>query len=305
MAAPLVLAVGKFLPAHRGHAHLLDAALRVAGKAGRLHVFVNDRPTYTIPAEVRVAWVQEEYPAARVHFAPDPYAADDSDGQTQSILRILGRAPDVIVTSETWGDAVAARLGCRHVQIDPPRVAVPISATMIRTDPIGNWAMLMPAAKAGLCRRICLVGAESTGKTTLAEALAGRWGSSWVPEVGRDYTLEKKAAGTNDEWTSDDFIAIAERQQRLEDHRARRSGPVMACDTDALTTAIWHERYQGHRSPVVDALAARRHYDLFVLCGTDVPWEADDIRIDGASARDRMQHQICEELARRRQREDV
>jgi HTH-type transcriptional regulator, transcriptional repressor of NAD biosynthesis genes len=170
---------------------------------------------------------------------------------------------------------------------------------MIRTDPIGNWPMLMPAAKAGLCRRICLVGAESTGKTTLAEALAERWGSSWVPEVGRDYTLEKKAAGTNDDWTTDDFIAIAERQQRLEDHRARRSGPVMACDTDALTTALWHERYQGHRSPVVDALAARRRYDLFVLCGTDVPWQADEIRIDGSSGRDHMQQQIRNELALR------
>jgi HTH-type transcriptional regulator, transcriptional repressor of NAD biosynthesis genes len=137
MAAPLVLAVGKFLPAHRGHALLLDAALQIAGRDGRLHVFVNDRPAYPIPAEVRVSWVQEEYPAAVVHLAPDPYAADDSDGQAASIQRILGRIPDIIVTSESWGDAVAARLGCRHEQIDPPRAAVPISATMIRTDPIG------------------------------------------------------------------------------------------------------------------------------------------------------------------------
>lgn len=295
MLVSIVLVVGKFLPPHRGHAYLIDHALSLGGADSRLHIFVNDRPAYAIPAEVRAGWLLADVPRAVVHVANDPWGADDANGQAGNIVRILGRSPDVIVTSETWADAVADILGCRHVQLDPPRAAVPMSATMVREDPIANWDALMPSAKAGLCRRVCFVGAESTGKTTLSRALADRWRTEWVPEYGRDYTLSKKAAGTNDEWTTDDFIVIADRQQHLEDERARRSGPVLLCDTDALATAIWHERYQGEPSQAVVDIARRRRYDLYILAGTDVPWEADDIRLDG-SEREAMQSRFREVL---------
>jgi HTH-type transcriptional regulator, transcriptional repressor of NAD biosynthesis genes len=294
-AVSIVLVVGKFLPPHAGHAYLIDHALTLAGATGTVHVMVNDRPAYAIPAEVRAAWLLTDVPRLSVHVANDPWAGDDADGQAGNIVRILGRAPDIIVTSETWADAVSERLGCAHVQLDPPRTAVPISATMVRDDPIGSWSMLMPSARAGLCRRVCFVGAESTGKTTLSRALADRWNTEWVPEYGRDHTIEKQELGTNDTWTTDDFIVIADRQQHLEDERARRSGPVLLCDTDALATGIWHERYQGERSAAVDAIARRRTYGLYVLAGTDVPWEPDDIRL-GTEQREWMQQRFRDEL---------
>ena len=269
------LVVGKFLPPHIGHASVIDHALTLADK---VHVFVNDRPGYAIPAEIRVAWVQQSFPAVWVHVAPDPYGDNDSDGQAASITRILGFVPDIIVTSEDWADPVCEILGSRHVRVDPPRQALPISATMVRTDPVGTWPMLLPHAKAGLCLRVVLVGAESTGKTTLAQALAERWHTAWVPEYGREYTEKKLLAGTNDQWTTEDFVRIAQRQQELEDHLALQSGPLLVCDTDAFATSIWHERYRGDRSPETEAIARRRRYCLFVLAGLDVPWVKDNIR---------------------------
>ena len=163
------LVVGKFLPPHVGHALLIDHALTLADV---VHVFVNDRPTYAIPAEVRAAWVQQAFPATRVHVANDPWGDNDSAGQAANIQRILGFVPDIIVTSEDWADPVCDVLGSRHVRVDPERVALPISATMLREDPVKHWDMLLPQAKAGLCHRVVLVGSESTGKTTLAQALA-------------------------------------------------------------------------------------------------------------------------------------
>ncbi len=301
MGSPLTLVVGKFLPLHKGHELVVDRAIRLAGPSGRAHVFVNDRPQYAIPAEIRAAWVQETFPATRVHIAHDPWAATDAQGQANNILRILGRAPDVIVTSEDWADPVSELLGCSHVRVDPERTTIPMSATQFRDDPVGNWSMLVPAAKAGLTRRICVVGAESTGKTTLCKALSERWSSRWIPEYGRDYTIDKQTAGTNDDWSTDDFVIIANRQQQLEDSLARRAASRMPCDTDAMATAIWHERYQGHTSPEVEAIGRRRRYDLFVLCGTDVPWTADDIRL-GPAARDHMQQRFREELSLRNER---
>jgi HTH-type transcriptional regulator, transcriptional repressor of NAD biosynthesis genes len=178
VGGPMVLVVGKFMPLHRGHELLIDRALDIAGTDGRLHVFVNDRPDYPIPAEVRAAWVHQSFPACRVHVANDPWAATDSGGQARNIVRILGRAPDVIVTSEDWADPVSELLGCRHVRVDPSRTAIPISATAIREDPIGNWEMLLPSSQAGLTIRVCVIGSPD-----LAAALAAHYARPGIPTV--------------------------------------------------------------------------------------------------------------------------
>ena len=72
----------------------------------------------------------------------------------------------------------------------------------------------------------------------------------------------------------------------------------MVCDTDAFATAIWHERYEGERSPAVEAIAARRHYTLYVLAGLDVPWVKDNIR-DGLKVRQWMHERFIAELNKR------
>jgi HTH-type transcriptional regulator, transcriptional repressor of NAD biosynthesis genes len=147
-------------------------------------------------------------------------------------------------------------------------------------------------------RRACLTGAESTGKTTLCQLLAERHATTWMHEYGRDHTIEKIKAGTNDEWTTHDFVVIAQRQQQLEDEAAERADGWLFCDTDALATALWHERYLGYRSEEVEAIAAGRTYDLFVLCDIDVPFERDGVRF-GEMDRPRMHDRFVEELAER------
>lgn len=147
-------------------------------------------------------------------------------------------------------------------------------------------------------RRVCLTGAESTGKTTLCRVLAERHHTVWVHEYGRDHTVEKIRRGTNDHWTTEDFVVIARRQQELEDEAATRALGWLFCDTDALATALWHERYLGTRATEVEAIAAQRTYDLFVLCDIDVPFERDGVRF-GEMDRPAMHRRFVEELDRR------
>ena len=52
---------------------------------------------------------------------------------------------------------------------------------------------------------------------------------------------------------------------------------MLFVDTDAFTTAVFHEVYLGRPTSAFAELAARR-YDLFVVCGLDVPWRHDGIR---------------------------
>ncbi len=146
--------------------------------------------------------------------------------------------------------------------------------------------------------RVCLVGAESTGTTTLAQKPAAHYDTVWVPEYGRDYTEARKVAGARYEWKSPEFVHIAIKQQEHEDLVARQARRVMFCDTDALATAIWHERYMGAWSPEVEAIAERRQYALYILTQPDIPFVQDRIR-DSELLRGWMTDRFRVELTRR------
>jgi HTH-type transcriptional regulator, transcriptional repressor of NAD biosynthesis genes len=139
----------------------------------------------------------------------------------------------------------------------------------------------------GAVRRVCLLGAESTGKTTLAAALAHAYDTVWNPEYGRVYTLVGRRR--KEPWTSEEFTHIARVHCWYEDFLAAFATRVLFTDTDAFTTAIFHEAYLGGPAHGFEELASRR-YDLYLVCGLEVPWERDAVR-EFAEAR-RSHHEI-------------
>ena len=141
--------------------------------------------------------------------------------------------------------------------------------------------------------RVCLLGAESTGKTTLARALAETYATAWVPEYGRVYT--ELGRPSDAPWTSWEFTHISRVQCWWEDFLAGLAHRVLFCDTDAFTTAVFHEAYLGSPATEFQELAARR-YDLYLVCALDVPWARDGIREFDAERR--RHHEIYLEHAR-------
>ena len=130
-------------------------------------------------------------------------------------------------------------------------------------------------------RRVCVLGAESTGKTTLARDLADALATVWVPEYGRDYT-ETLPDRLRYVWTTPDFEIISKRQNWNEDRAARYANRIVIVDTDAFATSLFHELYVGYRAPELDAYL--RRYDLYLLTSIDTPFQMD---IDGAALRRR------------------
>ena len=124
-------------------------------------------------------------------------------------------------------------------------------------------------------KRVCLLGAESTGKTTLAATLAELYETLWNPEYGRPYTQIGRPPDTA--WSSWEFTHIARIHCWYEDFLAARANRVLFSDTDAFTTAVFHEVYLGEPATGFEELVARP-YDLFVVCGLDVPWRHDGLR---------------------------
>ncbi|MEV3936428.1 AAA family ATPase [Glycomyces sp. NPDC049804] len=294
------LVLGKFYPPHAGHHHLIRTA---AAGCERLTVLVSHATVESIPMATRVAWIQEAHPDARVIGTIDDVHMDLHDEKIwQAHVDIFKAAVperiDALFTSESYGPELARRLGAVHVEVDQDRGAFPVSGTAVRADPAANWDFLEGPVRAGLTRRIVALGAESTGTTTLAEALAAHYrerGGVWaatrcVAEYGRTYSEERLRALQREDpdatwddvrFTTEEFPLIAKRQNELEEAEARCTGPVLVCDTDAFATGIWHERYLGDRSSGVESIGDALEHDLYLLTDHEgVPFEDDGLRAD-------------------------
>ena len=111
--------IGKFHPPHRGHLHLIR---RARGRR-RGH---GDRLRAGGPADsgsLRAEWLREMAPPARVIVVEDVLPPDDSRAWAAYTREVLGYAPDLVFTSESYGDAYARFLGARHVLVDRERRA--------------------------------------------------------------------------------------------------------------------------------------------------------------------------------------
>ena len=279
--------VGKFYPPHRGHKHLIDVARR---QVDHLVVMIAHHISQKIPGAHRRDWLKQIHPDCDIRLVPDELAEDPGEW-ARFTIGYLGRAPDVVFTSESYGEQFARHLGCRHVLVDQPRSAVPCSGTLIRSAPLEYLHFLEPCVRQYIVRRVVLVGAESTGKTTLASLLARTYQTTWVAEYGREHWIEKLAGHTVHDpppaWTPDEFIHIARTQQSRENEMASVANRILVCDTNAFATGLWFKRYMGTRHPEVDAIGRNDTAHLYLLCEPDIPFVQDGYR-DGEFIRHAM-----------------
>jgi NadR type nicotinamide-nucleotide adenylyltransferase len=122
-------------------------------------------------------------------------------------------------------------------------------------------------------RRIVITGPESTGKTTLASALARRFRSPWLPEMSRRYAEEVKR-----DLIAADAALIARRAIDAEDAALAPDPPLLLLDTDLISTVVYVRHYYGPCPAWIEDAARARRGDLYLLCAPDLPWSADGVR---------------------------
>lgn len=125
--------------------------------------------------------------------------------------------------------------------------------------------------------RVVVIGAECTGKTTLAHALARHYSAPCVEEYAREYSLDKIRRGELG-WFEDEFLHLVEVQLRREEAATADADDLVVCDTDAFGIWVWHPKYLPDASESVKALALPRRADLYVLAAPDIPLVADGVR---------------------------
>jgi len=128
---------------------------------------------------------------------------------------------------------------------------------------------------------IAIVGAESTGKTTLAQALHSHLQSrtalriALVPEWLRSW-CEREARTPKPA----EQAGIAAQQAALIEAAAQQHD-VVICDTTQLMTAIYSELLFQDGSLLPQAQDFHQCCALTLLTATDLPWVADGLQRDG------------------------
>jgi nicotinamide riboside kinase len=144
--------------------------------------------------------------------------------------------------------------------------------------------------------KIAILGAESTGKTQLAQSLAAHWtqqghSALWVPEVLREW-CEREGR-----------TPLAHEQLAICQEQAQRvlQAPItdwLVADTTPVMTAIYSDMLFDDASLYDFALAHQRHYDLTLVMALDLPWVADGLQRDGPHVREPVDRLLRAALAR-------
>lgn len=299
------LIVGKFAPLHRGHELLIRTALE---QCERVSVWCYARPDFpAMPSPVRRGWLRAVFPAhlyPGLDLLPDAPAPplDSADAATHNaycrrVLAAWGAEPDVVFTSEDYGEGFAAALGAEHRLVDRARAQVPVSGTRLRRDVHGLRAFLNPLVYAHFVQRVVILGAESTGKSTLTAALAQHFGTAHVREYGRD-VYEREDGHLNPEHFLE--IALGHRALEREAASSGRAHRYVFSDTDAATTLMWSYLLTGQAVPELHALAeqCRARYRHTFVCSPDIAFEQDGWRSNKA-VREVQQAHILQDLRTR------
>ncbi|AWH88558.1 AAA family ATPase [Limnobaculum parvum] len=269
------LTLGKFAPFHKGHQYVIETALK---EVDELYVLIYNTSVTTIPLSVRANWIRKLYPQVKVIEAwdgPEGYSNDrdfEIEQENYILAMLNGQKITHFYSSEFYGDHVSKALGAVDRRIDEARVAVPISATEIRQNPLKHRQFIDDVVYSDLITKVVFVGAMSTGKSTITEALAKRYQTTFASEYGRDYwTLHQVDRRIGFE----DFNQIAIGHIQQEDRAVVNANRYLFVDTNAITTYMFALDYHGKAPELLTQLALENfaRYDLFFLCEDDIPYD--------------------------------
>ena len=301
------LVVGKFSPLHLGHEYLIEVA---KSQCKRLLVLSYSQPELPrCPAPIRSGWLVQRFPDVQVVVLDDAVLANRCRQASVAVQTLpanhapdkvhrdfvawllrkhLALSVDAVFSSERYGDGFAQSLSghqqackqgaanVKHVCVDLHRQRYPVSGTDIRASPIAKRQWVSRAVYADLLPRLCILGGESSGKTTLAAALAQALNTVWVREYGREYwdTVRRNL-------TPEELLLVARTQIAREEEAAQRACTWLVCDTSPLTT-LQYCLLDHASAPAELVQMAQRHYDLVLLCDADFGFVQDGTRRDSS-----------------------
>ncbi|KYP14466.1 AAA family ATPase [Flavihumibacter sp. CACIAM 22H1] len=276
------LVLGKFYPLHIGHIALINFA---ALHCDELTVLICASDLESIAGTLRKAWLDETFsnhPAIQpVLLTYKEAELPNSSVSSREIAAVWANKirtvfPDigVIISSEPYGAYLAEQLNCTYHLFDIERKQVPVSSTLIRNNPLRYWDYIAVAARPFFCKKICLSGTESTGKSTLAQALAEQYNTCYVPEMAREIIQETEQC----------------RPEQLPEIARLHAATILKClpsanrfmfvDTDLRITQSYSKFLFGKELLVEDWILEANQFDCHLYLNKDAPYIQDGTRLD-------------------------
>lgn len=276
------LVLGKFLPFHKGHIALIDFAKTHCDK---LTVLICAAASETIAGATRLEWLKEYYKSNEkikpVLIEYDEAILPNTSESSRAISRkwadfLKADFPpfDFVFSSENYGNFLAEFLNAAHVSFNPEKNIVSVSATQIRENPFRCWDFLPENVKPFFVVKVCLVGTESTGKSTLTERLARHFQTVFVAEAARE-VIEK-----TEECTEEHLLQIARLHARTIIEKTKRANKILFVDTDLNITKSYGTFLFGKRIKFDSWIEEANRFDLYLYLEKDAPFVQDGTRLE-------------------------
>ena len=293
--------VGKFMPLHKGHELMIEMA---ASSLDELVIIVQSNYDFVhgqnrLDSDDRAKLIALKYAQYRnIKVVSHEYNVNDAEKYDKFGTAIDEKFWDIwteifhmycpnathVVSSDRYGQEMAARLSTRYKKdvewfpVDPDRELFNISATKIRANPIENWKYISKEFRPFLVKKVVVVGAESSGKSTLVKDLATSFKSLAVPEYGR---ILSEAKFNN--LDLQDFVDIADRHTAIVKKATEETETgLVFVDTERLITFLYYSIYCDSEEPALELLPVGNvadFFDLYVLVEPNIPWVDDGTRV--------------------------
>lgn len=245
---------GTFAPLHQGH---LDVIMRAKKECdGGCIVLVDgregDRGGDKMPLKLRYRYVREffadddlvaVYPIDETALGIEAYPNGWNKfiDEVERIFSLGAEGSSVFYVSEEEYSKHLTQLGYEVVKLD--RMLNPISATMIRNNPIKYWNKITYPFRRVFSTNILICGTASEGKTTLTKDLGKYFNAPYSHEYARDYMEESYVS----EWELDgtDYMAFLDGQYQLNKKliNSPSNQGIFFADSDSMTTRMYAEYY--------------------------------------------------------------
>lgn len=268
----------KAAPFHNGHKYCIDKALAVLDRITIVVYEADD--VISVPLETRCDWIRDQYRNDPVTVI-GAFGGPKETGYTPEIMRAHERfiysrmgikGVTHVISSEDYGKHMADAIGAVDFRVDQMRVQIPVSGTLIRDNPSMYKDFMPKHVYRTLVKKVLIIGAPSTGKTTLCEELAVRFNCMWMHEHGRYFWQEHQI---DRKLTNDQLLQLALEHREMEHDAIHRSNGLVFIDTAALTTLLFAREYWGEGRPDLIAMAktTAMDYDHIFLLDKSIPFD--------------------------------
>lgn len=281
---------GSFNPLHLGHVNNIIIA---ANQCEKLYVVLSvTQSKNEISHKERFMWLKnvtndmENVEVFEIFDNNDSKESYDWEKGAEDIKTYIGQPIDVVFSGDDYqGRNIWEKLyeGSEVVYI--PRSNLNISSTQIRQNPYKYFEYLPNVVKKYYTKKVCIVGTESCGKSTLVRNLAKYFNTAYVEEAGR-YICDD--AGGIDNMQPYHYFEILFKHKQLEKEALANANKVLIIDTDSLVTLYYYQLgfegtsdYDVHFPQIAECISALNNYDLYIFLEPDVEWVQDGTRTYG------------------------